>query len=502
MLQVDYTEGDTEDYLLPMTFATGERSEQLLQESPQAVVARVKLKDSGTEGVLYDSLVEKSFSAALLKMIAQRKRLRGQQGELLGWTTRAFDHAGEVREGLLEPSMPRLEQSNSSVVYGNQLFMKLFRRLEPGINPDLEMGRFLTERSFAHVPPVEGVLEYVRKKGAPMTVAMLQGYIPSHGDAWDYSLEALNSYFETILASGAEVQESPISIGTMLELAGKDTPPLALDMIGSYLEVARLIGQRTAEMHLALAADSGNPAFSPEPFTSFYQRSIYQSMRSLTSQVFQTLRRVLKTLPQETQSDAQRLLDLEQEILKRFRDVIDRRIYAMRIRCHGDYHLGQLIRTDDDFVITDFEGEPSRPLSERRIKRSAMRDVSGMLRSFYYASYTVLRRHAEREDISTEQLATLQQWARFWNSWVSATFLRAYLATAEGASFLPSSKKELQILLDAFLLEKAVYEVGYELNNRPSWAIIPIQSIPQLLDPSAGPAAKDIEDAPTLQPSR
>ena len=453
----------------------------------------MRWKDSGDEGLLYDALMEKSFTKALLKVIGQRKRLKGARGEMLGWTTRAFQHAGVVKEGLLEPSVPKLEQSNSAVVYGDQLFLKLFRKLEPGINPDLEIGRFLTERSFSYISPVEGVLEYVRKKGAPVTAAMLQRFVPGDGDAWEYTLESLGSYLAGILASGAEVQETPASVETLLGLAEKEAPPLAKDMIGSYLDVAAVIGQRTAQMHLALSADPGNPSFAPEPFTSFYQRSIYQSMRSLTTQVFQTMRKVLKDLPEETQRDARQVLGLEEEILQRFRKVIDRKITAMRIRCHGDYHLGQLIRSSDDFIITDFEGEPLRPLSERRIKRSAMRDVAGMLRSFYYASSTAVRNQVEREEAAPEELAVLQRWAQFWNTWVSTTFLKSYLEAAAGASFIPGSREELLVLMDAFMLEKAVYEVGYELNNRPAWAIIPIHSIPRLLEVEQTPETAERE---------
>jgi maltose alpha-D-glucosyltransferase / alpha-amylase len=498
VVQIDYTEGDSEDYLIPMAFATGKRAEVILHECPQAVIARLKIRQDGDEGVLYDALMERTFSEALLRTISQRKRLKGARGEMLGWTLRNFKHAGAAREGLLKPSVSKLEQSNTSVVYGDQLFLKLFRKLEPGVNPDLEMGRFLTERSFPHIPPVVGVLEYVRKKGAPMTAAMLQHYVQGDGDAWEFTLQALDNFMDGVPASGVEVPETPTSVGALLDLAEKEASPLAKDMVGSYLDIATLIGQRTAEMHLAISADQGNPGFAPEPFTSFYQRSIYQNMRSLTTQVFQTMRKVLGDLPEESRRDAELVLGLEQEILERFRRVIDRKISAMRIRCHGDYHLGQLLRSDDDFVITDFEGEPIRPLSERRIKRSALRDVSGMLRSFYYAAATVVRRHAERDGMSAGEISSLQRWAQFWNTWVSSTFLKSYLETARGASFIPASREELEVLLDAFLLEKAVYEIGYELNNRPTWASIPIQSIPQLLDPEQAPEGASIEAAPDL----
>ena len=255
------------------------------------------------------------------------------------------------------------------------------------------------------------------------------------------------------------------------------------ETISSYLPTAQLLGQRTAELHIALASDAVDPHFAPEPFSILYQRSIYQTMRSLTAQSFPLLRQRLKGLPQTVRGEAQRVLDREQDVLKRFQAILGRKITAMRIRCHGDYHLGQVLYTGKDFVIIDFEGEPARPLSERRIKRSPLRDVAGMLRSFHYAAYTTLF-NQEAEGVYAshpEALAFLEPWARFWYLWVSAVFLKTYCENASRASFLPRTREELQVLLDAYLLEKAVYELDYELNNRPDWVRIPLQGILQLL---------------------
>jgi maltose alpha-D-glucosyltransferase/alpha-amylase len=207
-------------------------------------------------------------------------------------------------------------------------------------------------------------------------------------------------------------------------------------------------------------------------------------MRSTATQSFQLLRQRLRGLPKIVLGEAQRILEREEEVLQRFQLILGRRITAVRIRCHGDYHLGQVLYTGKDFVIIDFEGEPARPLSERRIKRSPLRDVAGMLRSFHYAAYSALfKQEAEGVYAShPESLATLEPWARVWYLWVSAVFLKTYLEVTRKASFLPRTREELRVMMDAYLLEKAMYELGYELNNRPDWVRIPLQGISQLLD--------------------
>jgi maltose alpha-D-glucosyltransferase/alpha-amylase len=202
----------------------------------------------------------------------------------------------------------------------------------------------------------------------------------------------------------------------------------------------------------------------------------------MTSQVFQLLRRGLSTLPEGLRDEARWVLDQEREILTRFQSVVNRKISAMRIRCHGDYHLGQVLYTGKDFVIIDFEGEPARPISERRIKRSPLRDVSGMLRSFHYAAYVALFFQRNHGVVRPEDSGYLESWAQFWVLWVSVVFLRGYLEVTDRGNFLPETREELQVLLDVYLMEKAVYELGYELNNRPDWVKIPIQGIRQLIE--------------------
>ena len=260
----------------------------------------------------------------------------------------------------------------------------------------------------------------------------------------------------------------------------RDIPTSARERIGSYLDSVSLLGQRTAELHIALATVQDNRDFMPEPFSLEYRRSRYESMGRLVSQTCSLLRSRLNDLPPVTEQEARRVLTNETRMQNRFRAFSELETCARRIRCHGDYHLGQVLWTGRDFLISDFEGEPARPLSERRMKHSPIMDVAGMLRSLYYAPYATLLRqqplwHAEGAG------ASLEPWIRFWCGWVSVAFLKSYLKIAARASFWPGTQSEFRVLLDAHLLEKAVYEIGYELNNRPHWVRIPLRGVLEIL---------------------
>jgi maltose alpha-D-glucosyltransferase/alpha-amylase len=478
LLRVDYFEGEPETYALPLTFAVGGRGDRVLSEFPQAAVVRLRMERDDEEGLVFDALWEETFCETLLGAIAGHRRFKGAEGEITAWSTRVFRRTRGPGDEPLEGSVLRAEQSNTSIIYGDRLILKVFRRLGEGINPDLEIGRFLTEKApLAHIPPVAGFIEYRRGRGEPITLAILHGLVPNEGGAWEYTLDELERYFERVLTAQPETEEVPPPAKSLLDLAEDEPPQLAIDLIGPYLESARLLGQRSAELHVALASNLDDPDFVPEPFSPLYQRAVYHSMRTLTGQVLQLLRGHLQHIPEALRDQAQQLLGLEEAILKRFGAILGRKITGTRIRCHGDYHLGQVLYTGRDFVIIDFEGEPARPLSERRIKRSPLRDVAGMLRSFHYAAYAALVNHDASGSVRQEDIAALEPWSRFWHRWVSAAFLKAYLAGAVQVPFLPEGREELQALLDAYILEKAIYELGYELNNRPDWVRIPLQGI-------------------------
>ncbi len=480
LLHVEYTEGDPETYLLPLAFATGEGAQEIAEQTPHMMVAR--LKSRGEEGVLYEALRDAEFCAALLEAMGRRRRFKGSAGELQATSTRIFRRLRGSEQERLEPAPLRAEQSNSSVMYGDRFILKLFRRLDEGINPELEIGSFLMERTgFKNLPPVAGALEYRRGRGEPTTVGILQGFVPNEGDAWQYTLDALSRYYEQAVTQPVEARGDVRDQKSLLAQAQEEAPELARELIGMYLDSAWRLGCRTAELHLALASAPEDPVFGPEPFTPFYQRSLYQSMRNLTVQSLGLLRRKVRSLPEALQPGAEAILTQEDEVLRRFRSILERKITATRTRIHGDYHLGQVLFTGSDFVIMDFEGEPARSISERRIKRSPLRDVAGMVRSFHYAAYSGLLGRAAGGVVRPEDLPALEPWADYWYLSVSGAFLRAYFEAAGQASFLPQGQDELHVLLGAYLLEKAIYELAYELNNRPDWVRIPLGGILQLL---------------------
>jgi maltose alpha-D-glucosyltransferase/alpha-amylase len=482
--EVQYAAGLPESYLLPLAFAPAERAVEIAQTSPAAPLAQLIIHDGAraSGGILFDALADARFSKSLLEAIARKRRFKGDGGEIAAVPSQAFRRIAGSSEAPLEPSPVKREQSNSSIVFGDRLILKMFRRLVEGVNPDLEIGRFITEKTgFVHAPPFAGALECLREKGEPITVGILQGFVQNQGDAWSYTLDALQRYFEGCLARRADGAHLPLPKDHIVDLVGKEIPPLAQEMIGTYLASAELVGQRTAELHVALASAAADPAFAPETFTSFYRRSLYQSMRTLAKQAFTLLQKRMKILPGDLQAGAGKVLGLEKEVYSRMRSILDLKITALRARHHGDYHLGQLLYTGKDFVITDFEGEPARALSERRMKRSPLRDVAGMLRSFDYAAVSALRSGRVR----SEDAASLEPWSRFWNLWVSVVFLKSYLAAAAHGGFLPKSRDEMKTLLDLYVLEKAIYELSYELNNRPDWVGVPIQGILEIVLPAS-----------------
>ena len=470
VVRVEYADGDPENYVLPLIRTSAERATRL---GTQPIF---QLRDAATDEMVIDAAFDPDFSSALLEDMANRRRMKGNEGELRATPLPLLRELGYQD---VQPRVLRAEQSNTSIAFGDRYVLKLYRKLEEGTGLDLEMGRYLTTHNFPHAPRVAGALEFA-VDGQTATVGVLHTYARNEGDAWEYTIDRLGPFYERAAAQAEPAPRVDTSTRGLLELSEQEPTALAHDLIGAFLEDARLLGQRTAELHNVLAGEEENRDFAPEEFTVFYQRSLYQQMRNLTGRTFQTVKTRRDQLPKKVRPDVERILTLEERVLQRFRRLLERRMHALRIRCHGDYHLGQVLYTGKDFVITDFEGEPLHPLSERRLKRSPLRDVAGMIRSFHYAAYSPLTKGEEGIVLRAEDVAPLGDWAQLWYGWVSGCFLAGYFEKADD-KLIPKSIEELEILLDAYLLEKAIYELGYELNNRPDWIVIPIKGILDLV---------------------
>ena len=482
LLNVEYSNAEPETYLLPLAIATGARARDVRSQWPQQVLAEVtgSMRNGDGDGVLYDAVVDPEFLSSLLDMIASRRRHRASMGELLPGATEAFHQLRGDPGSLLEPRLLKAEQSNTSAVYGDRFILKLFRRIETGVNPDLEIGRFLTSHErFSHVPPLAGWIDYRSGSGDRRNIALLQGFVPNEGDAWQFTLDELRRFLEN---AATRTDSAPTTAKTLDEmLALTDPDPLAAELVGHYLDAARLMGKRLAELHLALASTADDPDFAPEPYSALYQRSTFQSMWNMLSRVMRTLNSRTPIVPKDLREQAQLIASRQRDIAARYDAFLRCRTNIVRMRIHGDLHLGQILYTGKDFAIIDFEGEPARPLSERRLKRTALRDVAGMLRSFHYAALTSTISQLKIGALGKFDFASMEPWANFWRTWSSWAFLKGYLESAGHASFIPRNHDELRILLDAFVMDKAVYELGYELNNRPDWLLVPLLSIGQLL---------------------
>ncbi|MBI3991856.1 MAG: putative maltokinase [Candidatus Lambdaproteobacteria bacterium] len=484
-VHTDYNEGVAETYMLPLGFATGPRAERLLRDDPWAAIATLHTRENGgvQEGLLFDALADPAFGQALLAMVLRRRQHKGRRGILTAgstWAMRRLDRHALVRAA---PRPLSLEQSNTNLNFADTLILKVFRRVDEGVNPELEIGRMLTEqRRFEHVAPLAGYLEYELGHGRTISVAALHGFVPNHGNAWQFTLDELARYYEHVQTNPEHMLRPPGAEEPLAELAAHEATEQAQTYVGTYLESARLLGQRTAELHTALADAHGDETFGPEEFSTLYQRSLYQSQRTHTGQVLSLLRGKLRDLPAHLRPAASALLAREGEVLARFRRIVGKKLKTVRIRCHGDYHLGQVLFTGRDFVILDFEGEPARPVGERRIKRSPLRDVAGMLRSFDYAAHAALKLRTGDTDEGREQYAALAPWAHYWAQWSGSRFLRAYLETMAGKALLPDDPDDMELMLDMYRLDKALYELAYELNNRPDWADIPLHGLTRMLD--------------------
>ncbi|MBN1507550.1 MAG: maltose alpha-D-glucosyltransferase [Sedimentisphaerales bacterium] len=478
LLEITYTSGGQESYTLPIGFASGDLQARILQEGPASVIAHLRLADQ--EGTVYEAVGDEEFHQALLQMILQGRSRRRDGNHLV------VHRGGKLAALLGDKTAPipsqllKAEQSNTSIVYKDTFFLKLYRRVEEGVNPDVELPRSLTEAtSFTQTPAYAGSLAWRRGSSSPVTIALLLQLVSNEGDAWSFTLDNIdNSLSHAMMLKGKlnVPLELPVSV---LSVDPNAIPTTVQEFIGPvFIEMMSLLGQRTGELHLALGSLAQNPDVTPEPFSLLYQKSLYQSIRALVLKVFNDLERSLPSLDPTTAEAVKNVLANRKTILPQIRRIVNRKIEGMRIRTHGDYHLGQVLYTGKDFVVIDFEGEPARPLTERRLKQSALRDVAGMIRSFHYAAQTGSIVHAGKQGMDVEYI---RHWADLWYYYVSGIYLYSYRKTVADSRIVPTDPADFALLLEAFILEKAVYELGYELNHRPDWLMIPARGIEQIL---------------------
>ncbi len=474
-IEVNYNDGLPEIYQLPLAFTTYKKEEILKEVPKKGLIANLELGEE--EGILFDAVYNEDFRNVLFSNIRKGRKLQNGSGNIVFYHSESNNSLGK---GEVHSKVLNAEQSNTSLIFNNKYFLKLYRKLDNTINPDLEITKYLTEKTnYQNSPKFVGAIEYNPDAKNIIVLGMMQDLIPNQGDAWDYTKDSLERFFENILTSDREKKIKLPEEDLTKPLAYEELPEDLKDYLGViFPERITLLGQRTAEMHNALAANPEEKDFEPEPFSLHYQRSLFSSLQSLTRNSFQNLQKNLKNLPEEIRDEAKEVLDMKAEVLKCFKRVYKHKIPIMKIRTHGDYHLGQVLWTGKDFVIIDFEGEPARAFSERRLKRSPLRDVAGMVRSFHYAAYSSIM---EEEFHQQRKEGNLEEWAESWYYYITRLFLQGYFEKVGESNFIPHDPEDFKILMETFLLEKAVYELNYELNNRPDWVLIPLRGIKTII---------------------
>lgn len=442
--RVSYRTGRTELYLLGLDTAVGERATLASAEAIRHPV----------------------FARALLRLALSGGRVRTRAGALLSAYPVGGRAARTAGEGSLPPPQGAgSEQSNTSIRFGRRYMLKLVRRLEAGANPEVEIGRHLARgRGFAHAPRLLAVLEYAPARGLAMTIGVVHRFVPARGDAWTAFLGRLASW-----KRGSGVPQVPMPSQGWLEASRHPLPAAVREALAPFAGWAELLGRRTGSLHAALALSAADVAFQPERLTAAWQAAFSRALNRQVGTTLRLLRKSRARLPAETRSAADRLLTLAPRLSAACRTLARVPVSGVLIRTHGDYHLGQVLFTGRDFKIIDFEGEPARPLSERRRKLPPVRDVAGMLRSFHYAACIGL---------GGARAAVADAWV----GWMWAAFMRGYRAATRLSDTSPRGERDLRLVLDACLLEKALYELRYELNNRPDWVRVPLAGLLGLME--------------------
>ena len=464
-IQVEYVEANPELYFWPLAFAAGGEAARLQKNG----VLELNWPDGRLHGLIYDALASPTFARTALGFILRGERLLNESQEIRA----AHAVGGPVNLGgemAGEPAIHGTPDGNVVIFFGEKFALKFFRRVEAGLHPELETGRFLTEKKFPNCAPLLASLQYSNADDAPMTLAVVKAFIPQAKSAWDTTLDDLSRYYDRVFADAAQGHAPPAA------------PDEIANSVGTTIESARQLGARTAELHLALMSGLDGDEFSAEPMTPQYLRGLFQSMRSLATQNLRLLRKQLKQLPADLATVAQRVIELEPVIIQHYQDFTALRLAAKRTHVHGDFHLGQVLWTGRDFMFLDFEGDATVPLSERRIKRSPLRDVARMVRSFHHAAYAGLRQQVESGIIPPESVPRFEPWVRHWNRTVSRAYLQSYCLNLGHSGILPDAPEQLRVMLLAYLLNQVVDELGDELRAHSDNVRAPLQAIILLTD--------------------
>ena len=471
VVEVNFFEGLYEKYRLALGFATGKEERFIMENHPEGIISRLTLDNK--KGVLFDASYSKKYRKTTLNLFRKNQKITTDSATVNFHVTHELKTLLDDKD--LEAENKLIESRNRHVViqYGNKIIVKLYRKIDRGTDRDVELCRFLWEKKgFRYVPKYLGSIEYSRHGDIKRTLAMVQEFVPNYGDTWQYMSDALNRFYERVEMHGrkSKIPELRGNLKNPLRFLEMDEQTQHL-LGGAYIEHIRLLAQRTAEMHSALGNETEHKDFVPEEFSLHYQRSLYSAWKSLVRNAFDLLKGNLGGFPARHQKEIKRILGRKTEILDNLERIYDHKIEATRIRPHGNYNLFSILFKDKDFVIINFEGGANFSLTERRLRKSAIVDIASILCSFHAVAYSALFQNAPSGEL-----------AEHWYHNIGQIFLVNYLDHVQGEAFIPE-KKDFDMVLEVFLLEKYLTELQMELTkNNKSKAIIPVRGIAKILD--------------------
>lgn len=480
LIKIEFLQGLPEMYLLPVTAAAEEKARSVIADNPWAVIARIK---TGNENrILIDAIYDEKFRQDFLKMVIRKRKIKTENGDLIIDIEKRAKRIFSGGKLYTESRLLKTDKKIIQILYGEKLLVKIYRKIDEDINPGVEILKILTEKTdFPNIPPYAGSLNYLGNAMPPCTLVLMKEYINYQTDGWTYIIDSVKHHFDNVISKKEfELSENTKIPSLFYNWEDKRKDPAVNEFVEViYQEMVELLGRRTGELHLILNSIKEDPSFKPEPFSMLYQRSVYQSMRSTAKSTFRLLSEKLKFLPEHLVPEAVNLLAKEQQLLKYLGLLLKGRIKAGKIRIHGNYHLEQVQFTGKDFVIINFEGAAESPISERKIKRSPLRDVAGMIWSFHFAAYTALY---EYKATSPEHIRLLENFAEQWWLFLGSIFLQSYYKTVSGAGFLPDNIADLEYMLRIYLLDKKISELNYALNEDLSSVEIPLKGMQHLSD--------------------
>ena len=488
LIHADYTTGDPENYFVPIVLIGGDEAKERAQQHPESVIAQVQ-SAGGRNSILLDATADEGASTALLETITKRKRLHGEHGTLLASHSRRFRQLWGASHPDLTPALLPSAEINTSVKFGDRFVLKVLRHIQTGPHPGVEMGKYLTtdpNRALPFVAPFAGDMVYFPVDSSePTTVALLHGYVANEGSMWEFTHRAITTYLDQVRSRPElkiPVEEQSPSNFYVLNFALQDSPPLAKELIGPFLDLASMTGERLARLHAALVAPTNDPVFSPEVFNDFYRQGLYHGYLGLVGRRLEFLRQRLSAMDEGVRALATEVLELEPAILDKFKSIFVERISSVRTRFHGRLHLGHILLREGNITFFDFEGDPTAFLSERRIKRCPLRDVASMLASFGYAAQTAIQNFLASTGGEAMTANDVRVFVRFWYSQVSAAFIRGYWNAAEKAPYMPASQADGETLLSVYLLERAMLDIRPDIEDKPEFAGMPFRLILHLLN--------------------